>query len=362
MKYENRDLSFFLGANAPSGFVSRFDELYDPENGWRCYIIKGGPGTGKSGLMKRLIEYTPELMHEYIYCSSDPDSLDGVIFPEKKVCIADGTAPHVMEPKYPGAVETIINLGDYWDQEGIAAHTQDIIKYTKAISVLHQRSARLRDAAGTHIADNSRHCYDCVNVEKLQHYTRNIAAREFARASGHGTDRIRYLTGITPKKIVGFWENIENRYEKIYVIEDEFGVVSKRFMAEIRAACHARRLDIITCLCPMSVEDKVDHLLIPDLSLCFVTRNSWHNVPFKGTKTIHARRFTDEEVLRQNRQRFGFNRKASRELMKEAISLLEEAKAAHDILEGFYTPYMDFAAVGRLVESLSQEILARPST
>ena len=358
MKHENRDLRFFLGANAPSGFVSHFDGLYNPEDGWRCYIIKGGPGTGKSGLMKQIIGHTSELNHEIIHCSSDPDSLDGVIFPDKKMCIADGTAPHVIEPKYPGAVEIIVNLGDYWNQAGIAAHTQDIIKYTQLCSVLHQRSARLRAAAGTHIADNSRHCFDCVNYEKLQQYTKNVAAKEFSYGSGTGSDRLRYLTGITPKKIVGFWENIENNYEKIYIIEDEFGVVSKKFMSEIRNACHVKKLDIITCLCPMSVEDKVDHILIPSLSLAFVTRNSWHNVPFKGTKTIHARRFTDEDVLRQNRQRFGFNRKASRELMKEAIALLAEAKAAHDVLESFYTPYMDFVAIQKRADALAKEILA----
>lgn len=358
MKHENKDLRFFLGANAPSGFVSHFDKLYDPENGWRCYIIKGGPGTGKSGLIKKIIQLTSELNHEIIYCSSDPDSLDGVIFPDKKISIADGTSPHVIEPLYPGAVETIVNLGDYWDVKGIASHTQEIIKYTKACSVLHQRSARLRDAAGTHIADNSRHCFDCVNYEKLQHYIKNVATKEFSHESGTGTDRLRYLTGITPKNVVGFWENIENKYDKIYIIEDEFGVVSRKFMSEIRNACHAKKLDIITCLCPMSVEDKVDHILIPSLSLAFVTRNSWHNVPFKGTKTIHARRFTDEEVLRQNRQRFGFNRKASRELMKEAVALLADAKGTHDILESFYTPYMDFDAIGKRAETLAKEILA----
>ena len=39
---------FFLGANAPGGFVSRFDHLYSPQEGWFAYILKGGPGTGRS--------------------------------------------------------------------------------------------------------------------------------------------------------------------------------------------------------------------------------------------------------------------------------------------------------------------------
>lgn len=88
---------YFLGANTPSGFVSRFDHLYDPDDGWFAYILKGGPGTGKSTLMKRAAKEacSAQIKTELIYCSSDPHSLDAVIFPEIKVCIVDGTAPHV---------------------------------------------------------------------------------------------------------------------------------------------------------------------------------------------------------------------------------------------------------------------------
>ena len=46
----------FLGANTPEGFISLFDELYDPAEDWRAYIIKGGPGTGKSRLMRRVAD------------------------------------------------------------------------------------------------------------------------------------------------------------------------------------------------------------------------------------------------------------------------------------------------------------------
>lgn len=89
-------LRFFLGANTPQGFVSRFDQLADPDDGWRKYVIKGGPGTGKSRLMKQL---AGELSHrcnklELIYCSSDTNSLDAVIATDLKAAIADGTSPH----------------------------------------------------------------------------------------------------------------------------------------------------------------------------------------------------------------------------------------------------------------------------
>ena len=100
----NEGAVFFLAANSAQGFFSLFNELYEPDEGWKAYIIKGGPGTGKSGLMRKIAQAAEDRGYtvERIICSSDPDSLDAVIIPEKKICFADGTAPHVMEARYPG--------------------------------------------------------------------------------------------------------------------------------------------------------------------------------------------------------------------------------------------------------------------
>ena len=91
-------VDYFLAANSSSGFVSFFDELSNPEDDWRLFILKGGPGTGKSSLMKAIGAHMSALGKrvEFLHCSSDPSSLDGIILWEDKVCFSDGTAPHVM--------------------------------------------------------------------------------------------------------------------------------------------------------------------------------------------------------------------------------------------------------------------------
>ena len=47
-------IRFFLGANSPRGFVSLFDQLEHGKDGWRMFVMKGGPGSGKSTLMKKV--------------------------------------------------------------------------------------------------------------------------------------------------------------------------------------------------------------------------------------------------------------------------------------------------------------------
>ena len=59
------------------------------------YIIKSGPGSGKSSLMRRVERHLQAagLKTEQVLCSGDPDSLDAVIVPELGAAIVDGTAP-----------------------------------------------------------------------------------------------------------------------------------------------------------------------------------------------------------------------------------------------------------------------------
>ena len=93
-------IEYFLGANSPTGFYSLYDHLIPPEQARAIFILKGGPGCGKSTLMRKIAAWAEEtgLETEYILCSGDPDSLDAVVLPSKGVAIVDGTAPHVVVP------------------------------------------------------------------------------------------------------------------------------------------------------------------------------------------------------------------------------------------------------------------------
>jgi len=92
----SHEIQYFLGANSPAGFYSLYSELLPPETANAIYILKGGPGCGKSTLMRRVAQAMEEkgASVEYIACSGDPDSLDAVVFPALNTAIVDGTAPH----------------------------------------------------------------------------------------------------------------------------------------------------------------------------------------------------------------------------------------------------------------------------
>lgn len=87
---------FYLGANSPTGFYSLYDQLLEPEQAETIYILKGGPGCGKSSLMRRVAQARRRrgLRWSTSPAPADPDSLDAVVFPALNTAIVDGTAPH----------------------------------------------------------------------------------------------------------------------------------------------------------------------------------------------------------------------------------------------------------------------------
>lgn len=124
----------FLGANSTKGFVSLYEGLTDPLRGERRFLIKAGPGGGKSSFMKSIGRHMEETGSrvEYIHCSGDPDSLDGVYFPKAGIAVVDATAPHVGEPVCYGALDRYVDLGQFSSRVVLYPHRNAIMELVTA--------------------------------------------------------------------------------------------------------------------------------------------------------------------------------------------------------------------------------------
>ena len=124
---------YLASANTSCGFVNCFENINTQKNSF-CFILKGGPGTGKSSLMKKVAIHFENLGFdiEYFYCSSDADSLDGIRI--KNFSIVDGTAPHTTEATMPGIKEKIINVGEFIEED-IKKHKHEIEKLMRKKSI-----------------------------------------------------------------------------------------------------------------------------------------------------------------------------------------------------------------------------------
>ena len=76
---------------------------------------------------------------ELLHCTADSDSLDGLIVKKYNVAVVDGTAPHVIDPKFPGCVDEIVNFGEYWDESGLLKQKDRIFVLQEKVRYLYKR-------------------------------------------------------------------------------------------------------------------------------------------------------------------------------------------------------------------------------
>ena len=128
--------TFFAARNSHGGFQSLFDEVFNPRDYTKLFILKGGPGTGKSTFMRGLVSFANGhgIDAEAVLCSSDPSSLDGVIMEKvgRRIAVIDGTAPHCKDPIFPGAVDEIINLGESFNSKMLEEKRTEILQLSEA--------------------------------------------------------------------------------------------------------------------------------------------------------------------------------------------------------------------------------------
>ena len=156
----NNRKCYFAAANGFGGFKSNFTSVFSSKLLDKLFVIKGGPGTGKSTLMRRIEEnYRDKMDTSTILCSSDTASVDGILIRHNGVTLGmvDGTSPHILEPKYPGAVEVIVNLGDGFDTEGLRRRKNEIIDISESKKREYEKAYDMLAIAG----DISKHirCY-----------------------------------------------------------------------------------------------------------------------------------------------------------------------------------------------------------
>ena len=350
-------LEIFLSANSCEGFVSKFANCYNPNDNWKAYIIKGGPGTGKSSFMRYIAKKAEEKNLKCIYCpcSSDPDSLDAIILPEKKTVILDGTAPHTLDPIYPGVCEEILNFGEFWDSEKLKDKSE-IIKITNQNKALHATASRYLQAVGQLMLDNYKTALSSTQKTKAQHFAKKLCKDYIPKTDTAPYEWVGFIGGISPKGFISFPETIENSCEKLIIIKDKYLACSNIIMEEIRKSALENGHEILTLKNPFLPSLITDHIVIPKLSLAFVTESDF--IKFNSeTRRIHARRFEISKQLHQSKERLKFNKKATTYLLDSACSTLTEAKAVHDILESHYINAMNFEKLKDFAEKFCKNIL-----
>ncbi len=353
---------YFAASNSSRGFCNYYGDIFTQQNTDRLYIIKGGPGTGKSHFMKAVARHARMKGYsvtEYA-CSSDPASLDGIWMKRDgspSVGLLDGTAPHVREPLLPGVKEEIVNLGVFWNNRLLMERGDAIHALTAQKSAAYDRVYAYLAACGNVDLVAESRMDGCVLEARLQALADRILRHQPKGTCFSATPALRRAVSMMGEVCLHTFErSAAERGGSILVLEDHYGL-AYRLTRMLLDNSRAKHLAPLVSYHPVYTH-KIDGLYYPDSGLCILVG---HAEPPEGTATrsISLRRYADPMAVRAVRSELRAAYALRNQLTEAALRELTEAAKCHFELESIYTVAMDFRAKEAFTEDFCKDLFKR---
>ena len=270
-----------------------------------------------------------------------------MIVPELGVGILDGTAPHITDPKYPGAVDEIVDVGRFWDKKQLRLHTDKIREMIDRKSLLFSSVYDLLSAA-----KKSQDVVSGIQSRALDRQKMRSAVERLSRkwSSGSGySEHVRILNAFTMKGEVQL-DLFNQKAEHIYLLDGRHGAESE-FMHEILRTAKKKEQPVLIAPDPLDLS-KLCELMLPELGIAFVRQDPDQ----KAERIINTERFIRPEIIRSFKPLLTEAKRNKRDLVKSINLILSQIRSLHFEIEDIYISTMDFEAKQELTSRLINEI------
>lgn len=368
---------YFPGNNTPLGFFSYYKYILGQREANKIVCVKGGPGTGKSTFMRKIGERFSRAGEnvDYLHCSADENSLDGILLRNKKIALIDGTSPHIIDPVTPGAVDKILNLGEFWNEEGIAVNKDEIIDLNEKCTRWYRISYNYLNAAKS-VYRSLQEVYNrAIEFSEIYRVVADVVHREFENyqiSLRPGREKKFFASAITGSGCVNYITTLLSDLDRVYIINAPSGYLNDSFMNIIKEGAIYRGFDVESFYCPMCPEEKLEHIIIPDLKVGFLTTNEYHDIEpweinFEGFEEndencceheiilLDISDYMDGLTIVENKGLIETLEEEFDILLNKAIQGLSNAREAHMRVEAMYIPNMNFTRINAKFDEILEE-------
>jgi len=348
---------FFLSTYTPDGWNS-LGPLLRQERCWQeACLLLSGPGCDGGGLLRRTAgEAAQSLAAEILLSPTAPYLPEAVILPERHTLAAIASPFGGTVPPIPGPSEYYVNLTSCYDRAGLREILPQVELCQAEEAQCAQRAARCLRAMEQLSQDMRATLLTSAVLSRMEKRAAGILARECRALHQPAAPLYRYLSAYTAQGHVALFETVNVLCQRVYEIVDDYGL-SHYLLNCLAAGAVSAGHEVIVCLSPLEA-DRIEHLLIPGLSLAFLSSTPALPWPGKANRRIHLETMLESDLLRHHRGRLRFIRKVIASLQEECDSALTQAAELHQAIDELFTAYVDQDALHQLQDDAIASILA----
>lgn len=281
------------------------------------------------------------------YCSSDPSSLDAVIIENngQRIAIADGTAPHAIDARLPGAKSEIVDLGACWTHGQLEANRERIAALAASKAIAFDCARKYLRTASQILDIIKGTAEKGFYKEKAKGSIRRLI-KSLPKPKGSVERRTVITEAISMNGAVRL--STFERAKRLFAIADCHHL-SPLFLELLDRALTASGYTTMVSYSPLN---EICEIYLPHQNIAFVLQREG----LEYYKIIRLSRFADSEYFSKHKAKLRFNERCLIEILNAALDSLKEAKGHHFALEDIYVRAMDFSHLDLIYKKRLEEI------
>ena len=223
-----------------------------------------------------------------------------------------------MDPAYTGVLGHYINLGEFYDRKTLRPMAKEFTEimvryrgiYAKAYqSIRAAKEVRNSGEAEVHLTGV---------LDKVSKRAKGILSREVKRKRGQlGQVKNRFLGAISCDGVLCLYGTIYKQSKRIYELQD-FGGLAHYMISDLQEAIVKAGYDVVAYHSPED-PDRVDHLVVPELSLAFVTTTSQRGLDRRPYRRIRMESMMDKQKAKATKAKLRLSQRIANELLEDGI-------------------------------------------